>query len=216
MDGSSSSLIRRPFIIRGKKEEFLIPENDSHFDQSVESKVSFTQACNWFISFILTYESVKQFYYVFYYEGKCSDYSRIMIYYMLANGFWVLISIVGAALIRSKQSKKIFIFFILLIITFISRIVIYILMYDTMNHYISDATLQDCYCRSIYVEDLYMLQAIVEGLILLVMIVFVKIIHKYIQSYEQKDREQFFGPGASGGNLRPRFIGNSSRINNNN
>jgi len=51
---------------------------------------------------ILIYESIKQFYYVFYYDGICSDYSVVMIYYMIANSFWVVISFIGAALIRSK------------------------------------------------------------------------------------------------------------------
>lgn len=66
-------------------------------------------------------------------------------------------------------------------VTLLSRIGIYIIMYDTMNHYISEDTLQNCYCSSIYVDELYMIQAIVEALILLILIVFVKIIHKYIQ-----------------------------------
>lgn len=53
-------------------------------------------------------------------------------------------------------------------------------MYGMMKNYISEATLADCMCSSIYVDELYMIQAIIEAIILLIMIFFVKIIHKYI------------------------------------
>ena len=93
------------------------------------------------------------------------------------NLIWILVSIAGIVAINSRQSSKIAKYFYVLLLILVARIAFYVIMQVNMSNVLGEQQ-----CDFIYQGGLYIINAILEGVLLLTLIILTAIIKRYIQS----------------------------------
>jgi hypothetical protein len=93
------------------------------------------------------------------------------------NLIWIIASIAGIVAINSRQSSKIAKYFYFLFFYLVLRTAFYVIMEINM----SDA-LGEQECDFIYQGGLYIINAILEGVLILTLIILTGIIKRYVQS----------------------------------
>ncbi len=99
------------------------------------------------------------------YKDECDDYSGLMLALGLINLFWIIVSLLGWRSINSRISYRVRTFLILVIVVALSRIGFYIAMIKVMGKVDKK---QEWYCDAIYQGGLYVVTAVLEGLIIVI------------------------------------------------
>ena len=119
----------------------------------------------------------------FSYEEECPDYSHFLIALGVLNALWIWISLAGISSINSRIQTKVKKFLWGLIFILFSRIIFYGVMQNTMSNINSEdiPIIEKWYCDAIYQGGLYVITAILEAILIVVILILTNSIASYIK-----------------------------------
>ena len=104
---------RKPFIIKAKVMEPMIPVGSDLYDEVQESRIQIVQAVNGYltvptnpiIQISMFYESFKLMWSFWHYQETCADYAYLSLGFMILDILWAITSYFGFRAIRTKNSR---------------------------------------------------------------------------------------------------------------